>query len=130
SRSGSWAVLAQRHRVGQNAEAGGHAVSLPQAVIAHRTTGDYRKLVNALALRAARMGSRDPEGAAQEAVRRSLANSQSRPPLEYYFHESPGALVPAWTLLQLLGWLHGVLRLVVREEHARARTHHEAGAAD
>jgi len=67
------------------------------------------------------MGSRDPDGAAQEAVKRSLASPVSRAAVEYYFAEVPPASAPAWSLLQLLGWLHGVLRYVVKEERARAR---------
>jgi RNA polymerase sigma factor (sigma-70 family) len=84
---------------------------------------EYRKLVTALARRAERIGAPDPEGAAQEAVERSLAHPLSRAAVEYYFsdpldqeHQPPG-----WSLLQLLGWLHGVLRFVVREELARTR---------
>ncbi|MGH9142789.1 MAG: RNA polymerase sigma factor [Vicinamibacterales bacterium] len=79
--------------------------------------------MKALTARAARMGAKDPEGAAQEAVKRSLANALSRSALEYYFREQPPAdgHDPAWTLLQLLGWLHGVLRYVVFEERARVR---------
>jgi len=83
-----------------------------------------------LAARALRLGSRDPESAAQEAVQRSLANVSARPALEYYFNEglSLDPVVPAWNLLQLLGWLHGVLRFVVWEERARASTRRETPA--
>lgn len=96
-----------------------------------RPTGphQYRKVIGALALRAARMGSRDPEAAAQEAIRRSLANAASRAAVEYYFHEQPPSDPPAWGLVQLLGWLHGVLRFVVWEERARASTQRETAAA-
>ena len=89
--------------------------------------GDYRKVIRALALRAARLGSRDPEGAAQEAIRRSLAHASSRPAIEYYFREqlSPGAEPPEWSLAQLLGWLHGVLRFVISEDRSRASSHRE-----
>jgi RNA polymerase sigma factor (sigma-70 family) len=88
-----------------------------------RSANDYQKLMKALTARAARMGARDPEGAAQEAVKRSLANALSRSALEYYFHEQPPdqGREPGWSLLQLLGWLHGVLRYVVFEERARGR---------
>ena len=91
------------------------------------TSGDYRRIVGALASRAARLGARDPEGAAQEAIRRSLANHLSRAAIDYYFREAlaPGTNPPEWTLAQLLGWLHGVLRFVVREEQARASTRRE-----
>jgi RNA polymerase sigma factor (sigma-70 family) len=75
------------------------------------------------------MGSRDPEAAAQEAIRRSLANAVSRAAVEYYFHEQPPTETPEWTLLQLLGWLHGVLRFVVSEERARASAQRETAAA-
>jgi RNA polymerase sigma factor (sigma-70 family) len=89
--------------------------------------GEYGKIVAALASRAARLGARDPEGAAQEAVRRSLANRVSRAAIDYYFRDPlpPGTDPPAWALTQLLGWLHGVLRFVVREEHARAGSRRE-----
>ncbi|HTK29769.1 MAG TPA: RNA polymerase sigma factor [Vicinamibacterales bacterium] len=88
--------------------------------------------MSALAARAARLGSKDPEAAAQEAVRRSLAHAASRPALEYYFQETAPAEtgVPDWSLLQLLGWLHGVLRFVVWEERARASAQRETTAAD
>lgn len=96
-----------------------------------RPTGphQYGKVIGALALRAARMGSRDPEAAAQEAIRRSLANAASRAAVEYYFHDQPPSDPPAWSLLQLLGWLHGVLRFVVWEERARASTRRETAVA-
>jgi len=73
------------------------------------------------------MGAADPESAAQEAIRRSLDNQMARPALDYYFHDQPTAAghPPEWSLLQLLGWLHGVLRFVVWEERARARTRRE-----
>ena len=89
--------------------------------------GAYRKIVGALALRAARLGSRDPEAAAHEAIRRSLANALSRPAIDYYFRDQPRADddVPAWSLAQLLGWLHGVLRFVVWEERARVGSRRE-----
>jgi len=86
-------------------------------------TDAYRKLVTALAKRAARIGARDPEGAAQEAIKRSLVHPASRAAVEYYFREQPPdeGDGPEWSLLQLLGWLHGVLRFVVLEERSRAR---------
>jgi RNA polymerase sigma factor (sigma-70 family) len=85
---------------------------------------EYRNLLTALAARAARIGARDPEGAAQEAIKRSLVNPLSRPAVEYYFRDQPltGEHVnPEWSLLQLLAWLHGVLRFVVLEERASSR---------
>jgi len=90
---------------------------------ARSTAADYRTLVGALAKRAARIGAGDPEGAAQEAVKRSLAHPVSRAAVEYYFDDVPPSTfsAPGWTLLQLLGWLHGVLRLVVLEELVRTR---------
>jgi len=107
-------------------------VALPQPVAVRDATSEYRKLVAALAARAARLGSRDPESAAQEALKRSLANSVSRAAVEYYFHERPPASVsvPAWPLDQLLAWLHGVLRFVVSEELARVSYSREMQVAD
>jgi RNA polymerase sigma factor (sigma-70 family) len=105
-------------------------VSISQRLVTHSAASEYHKLMRALAARALRLGSRDPESAAQEAVQRSLANHAARPALEYYFNEEPppAPAVPAWTLLQLLGWLHGVLRFVVWEERARASTRRETPA--
>jgi RNA polymerase sigma-70 factor (ECF subfamily) len=107
-------------------------VALPQPVAVRDATSEYRKLVAALAARAARLGSRDPESAAQEALKRSLANLVSRAAVEYYFHERPPASVsvPAWPLDQLLAWLHGVLRYVVSEERARVSYSREMQVAD
>jgi len=88
--------------------------------IARDPVGDYRRLASALTSRAARLGSRDPESAAQEALRRSLENRKSQPAVAYYFgEESPTGPAPEWPLDQLLAWLHGVLRYVVREEQSR-----------
>jgi RNA polymerase sigma factor (sigma-70 family) len=82
---------------------------------------DYRRLASALASSAAWLGSRDPESAAQEALRRSLENPKSQTAVAYYFgEESPAGSEPEWPLDQLLAWLHGVLRHVVREEQSRA----------
>ena len=87
------------------------------APIARHPVSDYRRLASALASRAARLGSRDPESAAQEALRRSLENPKSQPAVAYYFgEESPAGPAPEWPLDQLLAWLHGVLQYVVREE--------------
>jgi RNA polymerase sigma factor (sigma-70 family) len=82
----------------------------------------YRRLVSALGSRAARLGSRDPESAAQEALRRSLENRKSQSAVAYYFGEelAAAAACPEWPLDQLLAWLHGVLQYVVREEQHRA----------
>jgi RNA polymerase sigma factor (sigma-70 family) len=91
---------------------------------------EYRRLASVLAARAARLGSRDSEGAAQEALRRSLENSKSRSAVEYYLSEetAAGAPPPEWPLDQLLAWLHGVLLNVVREEQARAGFRREVSA--
>src|SRR3984885_12420583 len=88
---------------------------------------DYRRLLNALGSRARRMGSRDPESAAQETLKRSLENSLSQPAIEYYFSEElpMDAAPPAWPLDQLMAWLHGVLHFVVLEEHHRASNRRE-----
>lgn len=90
---------------------------------------EYRRLASALAYRAARLGSRDPEAAAQEALRRSLENAKSRPAIAYYFGEqTPDAGAPDWRLDQLLAWLNGVLQFVVREERSRAGFQREVPA--
>src|ERR1700733_14292035 len=80
---------------------------------------DYRRLLNALGSRARRMGSRDPESAAQETLKRSLENPLSQPAIEYYFiEELPlDAAPPAWPLDQLMAWLHGVLHFVGPADH-------------
>ncbi len=95
---------------------------------------DYRRLLNALGSRARRMGSRDPESAAQETLKRSLENARSQAAIEYYFSEELplDATAPAWPLDQLMAWLHGVLHFVVLEEHNRASNRREfaAGRAD
>src|SRR5690349_23615709 len=88
---------------------------------ARDAANDYRRLVGTLASRARWLGSRDPEGAAQEALRRSLENSHSQPAVHFYFSENlPAGLdPPEWPLDQLFAWLHGVLYYVVREERDR-----------
>jgi RNA polymerase sigma factor (sigma-70 family) len=86
---------------------------------------DYCRLAAILASRAARLGSQDPESAAQETIRRSLENPKSRPAIEYYLGDFPAVAQPEWPLEQLLAWLHGVLRYVVREERSRASFHQE-----
>jgi RNA polymerase sigma factor (sigma-70 family) len=85
--------------------------------------GEYRRLLAILALRARRLGSRDPEAAAQEAFKRSWENATSQPALAYYFSETlaAGSSTPAWSLDQLLSWLHAVLKYVVSEERSRVR---------
>jgi RNA polymerase sigma factor (sigma-70 family) len=91
---------------------------------------DYRRLLNALGSRARRMGSRDPESAAQETLKRSLENGLSQPAIEYYFSEElpMHAAPPAWPLDQLMAWLHGVLHFVVLEEHNRVSNRREFAA--
>jgi DNA-directed RNA polymerase specialized sigma24 family protein len=91
---------------------------------------DYRRLLNALGSRARRMGSRDPESAAQETLKRSLEHSLSQSAIEYYFSEELPAEAepPAWPLDQLMAWLHGVLRFVVLEEHNRGSNRRELTA--
>jgi len=78
------------------------------------------------------MGSNDAEGAAQEALKRSLAHTMSRAAVEFYFQDDPPADVPApeWRLDQLLAWLHGVLRFVVSEERARMSFRREVRVDD
>jgi len=91
---------------------------------------DFRRLLNALGSRARRMGSHDPESAAQETLKRSLENARSQPAVEYYFSEElpVGAAPPAWPLDQLMAWLHGVLHFVVLEEHNRLSNRRELTA--
>jgi RNA polymerase sigma factor (sigma-70 family) len=104
---------------------------IPQdgAQLARDPVSDYRRLASALASRATRLGSRDPESAAQEALRRSLENQKSQPAVAYYFGEEPPVCAtPEWPLDQLLAWLHGVLQYVVREEQSRAGFRREVSA--
>lgn len=89
---------------------------------------DYNRLASVLASRARRFGSRDPEGAAQEALRRSLENAKSQAAIEYYFGEGGASPAPEWPLDQLLAWLHGVLQNVVREERDRPGFRREISA--
>jgi len=104
----------------------------PQSIARRDTATEYRRLVTALAAKAARMGSNDAEGAAQEALKRSLAHTMSRAAVEFYFQDDPPADVPApeWRLDQLLAWLHGVLRFVVSEERARMSFRREVRVDD
>ena len=78
------------------------------------------------------MGSRDAEGAAQEALKRSLAHPLSRAAVEYYFQDDPpsGLALPGWPLDRLVAWLYGVMRFVVREETARVSRRCEVPAFD
>lgn len=82
---------------------------------------EYRRLLGSLAARAHRLGSRDPDGAAQETLARSWGNATSQPALKYYFGwDLPTETAePAWSLEHLLAWLHAVLRYVVSEERNR-----------
>lgn len=90
-------------------------------------TRDYRRLLARLASRARWLGSRDPEGAAQEALKRSLENASSQAAVEYYFSQDlpTGLEPPEWPLDQLFAWLHGVLHYVVLEEHHRISSRRE-----
>jgi RNA polymerase sigma factor (sigma-70 family) len=99
----------------------GHPVAGVSAPPARDAVSEYRRLLSTLASRAKWLGSRDPEGAAQEALKRSLENASSQPAVEFYFSQDPpaGLNPPAWPLDQLLAWLHGVLHYVVREEQSR-----------
>ena len=104
----------------------------PQPVALRDAPGEYRKLVTALAARAARIGSKDAEGAAQEALTRSLAVPASRAAILYYFRDRPPTELdpPDWPLEQLFAWLYGVLRFVVREESGRVSSRREVLAID
>ena len=86
------------------------------------THARLQKFRVALCARASRLGSRDPEGAAQETWKRSLQNGSARAAIDFYFgDDSPdGVSPPDWPLDQLFAWLHGVLTNVVREENDRA----------
>src|ERR1700733_6044658 len=95
---------------------------IPQAgpPVARDRVGNYHRLASALASSAARLCSRDPESAAQEALRRSLENQKSQAAVAYYFgQESATGAAPEWPFDQLLAWLHGVVQYVVREEQSR-----------
>jgi RNA polymerase sigma factor (sigma-70 family) len=107
-------------------------VAIPLHVAERDTSSVYRKLVRALAAQARRMGSRDAEGAAHEALKRSLAAPAPRAAVEYYFGEHPAAGLPApeWPLDRLFAWLYGVLRFVVREETARVSSRREVAVID
>jgi len=92
----------------------------------------YRRLLAALAGRARRSGSRDPEAAAQETLKRALQNRGAKVAVEYYFSEElpPGAAIPEWRLDQLFAWLYGVLQNVVREERGRVRFQREVAMGE
>ena len=110
----------------------GHLVDGEPSPVSPRTdaTRDYGRLLAALASRARRLGSRDPESAAQEALKRSFENAASQPAVAYYFGQDlpAGATPPEWPLDQLFAWLHGALRYVVLEEHHRASSWREVPA--
>jgi len=107
-------------------------VAIPLHVAERDASSVYRKLVTALAAQARRMGSRDAEGAAHEALKRSLATQAPRAAIDYYFHEHPTAdlSAPEWSLERLFAWMYGVLRFVVREESARVSARREILAVD
>jgi RNA polymerase sigma factor (sigma-70 family) len=88
---------------------------------------EYRRLLGTLESRARWLGSKDPESAAQETLRRSLEDSRSQSAIEYYFCEElpPNSIAPDWPLDRLFAWLHGVLHFVVREEHNRVSNQRE-----
>ncbi len=101
----------------------GHPVpgERPSVPLARDVANEFPKLLAALARRAQWLGSRDPESAAQESLKRSLENAISRPAMEYYFgQDSPDGLEPPeWPLDRLFVWLHAVVHYVVREEKSR-----------
>src|SRR5258708_5966999 len=92
---------------------------------------EYRRLLGTLESRARWLGSKDPESAAQETLRRSLEDPRSQSAIEYYFSDElpPNSMAPEWPLDRLFAWLHGVLHFVVREEHNRVSYHREVLAA-
>jgi RNA polymerase sigma-70 factor (ECF subfamily) len=93
---------------------------------------DYRRLLAVLVSRARWLGSRDPEAAAQEALKRSLENASSQPAVEYYFSQDlpAGLEPPEWPLDKLLAWLHGALYYVVQEERHRASSQREVSVGE
>lgn len=107
-------------------------MAIPLHVAERDAPSVYRKLVNALAAQARRMGSRDAEGAAHEALKRSLSTPAPRAAIDYYFRDYPpaDAGAPEWSLEQLFAWLYGVLRFVVREESARVSSRREISSGD
>src|ERR1041385_8818178 len=108
-------------------QAGGPVAHDSDAAAKRDPAGDYRRFLAILAGRARRLGSRDPESAAQEVLKRSMGNTESRLAVEYYFAQEPatGGRTPEWALDHLLAWLHAVLHNVVREERRRAGYHRE-----
>ncbi len=92
---------------------------------------DYARLLGTLTSRARRLGAHDADGAAQEALKRSLQNSISKAAVEYYFSQDlpVGLQPPEWSLDQLFAWLHGVLQYVVREDHSRVSNQREVPLA-
>ena len=88
---------------------------------------EYRRLLGTLESRARWLGSKDPESAAQETLRRSLEDARSQSAIEYYFSDEllPNSIAPDWPLDRLFAWLHGVLHFVVREEHNRVSNRRE-----
>ena len=102
----------------------------PSVPLARDTVNEYQKLLASLSRRARRLGSRDPESAAQESLIRSLENAVSRPAMEYYFAQcgAEGLQPPDWPLDRLLVWLHAVLLHVVREEQSRVGYRREVPA--
>lgn len=105
----------------------GHSVVGKRVSADGEAIGDYRRLLGALASRARNLGSRDPESAAQETLKRSLENPTARSAVEFYLRqEKPAnAHTPEWPFDRLLAWLHGVLCYVVREGQNRASTRRE-----
>jgi hypothetical protein len=63
-------------------------VETQTTAVCHSATG-YRRLVPALGSKVARLGSVDPEAAAQEAPLRSLTHPLSRSAIDDYVHEDP-----------------------------------------
>jgi len=98
--------------------------------VARDVSSDYRRLLASLSCRAARFGAQDPEGAAQEALKRSLENAISQQAVEYYFGDAApaGLQPPEWPLDQLFAWLRAVLHNVIREERSRVSYRREVPA--
>ena len=98
---------------------GGERTSTNTPVDPH---SQLQRFLAALSSRARWLGSRDPESAVQEALKRSLLNPAARLAIEFYFGKdlADDAAPPEWPIDQLYAWLHGVLNNVVRDESGRA----------
>jgi RNA polymerase sigma factor (sigma-70 family) len=93
---------------------------------------EERELLQLLSRKARRLGARDPEETAQEALRRSLENWHSRAAITYYFSPRGEAISspPEWSSAQLIAWLCGVVQMLVLEERTRRSASRPSDRAD